>query len=275
MILIRKMKSLFKIILQRIKWQKDSKELKSVTYKQITPDNFHGKTILLIPHADDEWIGCSQLITNQEREVILCYADMPGGDTTEIHQKRYYELLSVANRYHRKLVTLGTDNAQRIGSLITLIKTEEPVYLGLPFYYDWHNEHIEVMKILYGVLGQLNAEKHIQYKILMYQVSVPIPVSLMTDCCAMTKNEFQKKWTVFKNIYKSQLKIPWKRFGWNEYINGACCKSYAAEVFVTEDAFRWMQNMQTNLLEKDEVEKIYNNLQDLKAIRELIERNFN
>lgn len=62
-----------------------------------------GRIMILIPHADDEWIGCSRIIMCKE-DVLLCNMDMKGGDTNFLHQRRYKELLYLAHKYKKVLL---------------------------------------------------------------------------------------------------------------------------------------------------------------------------
>lgn len=231
------------------------------------------RSLILIPHADDEWVGCSQLIVNNPKNIILCSMNMLGGDSEELHIKRFQELRSIADNYKLPLVTMGKEHNEKVENLFKLITEKQLEYILVPFYYDWHADHVEVMRILREVLVKMRIEKsgYINtLKILMYQISVPIPLKRITHCMPMNKREHKQKWSIFYKVYKTQLTIPWIRFKYNERINGGLYNSYAAEVYSCVDPIVWVDYLEKEIFDKNESILVVKDLQDLKKIRSII-----
>ena len=193
------------------------------------------KYLILAPHSDDEWIGCSQIIL-QCINTTICNMNMQGGDTVEIHNMRYNEMLSVANRFKRKFITLIDD---KVANLQNVICQEKPDFILVPHFIDWHPEHLEVMEIL----KQLVSNGFYMGQILTYQVSVPFTNG--KDCYYLPMNKEQQcfKWKVFFEHYKTQSFMPVKRFIANEYINGANISSNGAELYKQYVAEEWVRAM--------------------------------
>lgn len=219
------------------------------------------KYLILAPHSDDEWIGCSQIIMNCPN-TIICNMNMQGGDTAEVHKIRYNEMLSVANRFKRKFVTIMED---KIANLQCVISRETPDFILLPHFVDWHPEHLEVMEML----KQLVSNGFYAGQILTYQVSVPFTNGEDSYYLPMTKEQQCFKWKVFFEHYKTQSFMPVKRFIANEYINGAGVSSKNAELYKLYVAEEWVKAMDF-FNEHMENRKIFQrNINDIFCIRRL------
>lgn len=244
-------------------WNLDCKQLRKSIVVQTMPSLPNGKkTVILIPHADDEWVGCSSLVKNGS-DILLYDMDMNGGDDKVLHEARYNELSKISTLYNKPLLKVGLS---RPLSLIEIIKKEKPQMICVPFFFDWHPEHIEVMGILRQAL--LNLEYDVD--IAMYQVSMPIPRNCITHINPMSKIEWKRKWKTFEKIYKSQTGIPYKRFAMNERVNGAVCESYAGEAFVYCGASDWLVNYDEWLLTSDEIKEAFMNLQSIERINQIV-----
>lgn len=223
---------------------------------------FDGRCLILIPHSDDEWIGCSRIISGNN-EVVLCNMDMDGGDTPQIHKERYAELNEVANKYGRMLITIKENKTDE---LKCAIQKYNPDYIFLPHYIDWHPDHIKVMKILYDAicnLGQLDCH------VVMYQVSCPI-VHGITHAIPLNKDQWVQKWDFFKCNYKTQLKIPYKRFSLNEVINGNYIQAYASEIFCEVNDVEWMKIIRDNLPTDEQIAGLKSCLGSITKMRNYI-----
>ena len=141
-------------IINKIKWN-----LERIIYK-LEEGLPKGKKIILAPHSDDEWIGCSQII-KKEQDTIIVNMDMSGSDSKETHKLRYNEMASTATVYGIKFITLAGNKVQKLSEVI---KKEKPKYICVPYFIDWHNEHIEVMNALKKAINDTNNN----YDILMY-----------------------------------------------------------------------------------------------------------
>ncbi len=244
-------------------WNLDCKQLRKSIVVQTIPSLPYGKkTVILIPHADDEWVGCSSLVKNGS-DILLYDMDMNGGDDKFLHEARYNELLKISTLYNKPLLKVGLSRSL---SLIEIIKKEKPQMICVPFFFDWHPEHIEVMGILRQAL--LNLEYDVD--IAMYQVSMPIPRNCITHINPMSKIEWKRKWKMFEGIYKSQTEIPYKRFAINERVNGAVCESYAGEAFVYCGASAWLANYDEWLLTSDEIKEALMYLQSIEKINQTV-----
>lgn len=246
-----------------IKWNKQSRKLRSLSsYKNIQKLEDFGRSIILIPHADDEWVGCSTLL-RKDTDLILCNVDMSGGDSDLLHKQRYKELEYVAAVHNKKIVTLRGNKQTAIKSIIV----ENDIYnIFVPFFFDWHDEHRETMFILKSVLEDLNKE----ICITMYQVSLPIAESRINYANGYDKKTWRLKWNNFEIYYKTQLSIPYKRFSYTERVNGALISAYAAEVFSACSKDEWLMNFHNWLLDEQEIQIIKLHLQDIVMVKKLI-----
>ena len=222
------------------------------------------KTLILAPHSDDEWIGCSQIIQGNT-EVLICNMDMPGGDSKSLHDIRYKEMLSLATRFNRRVETVASD--KRAEGLLDVIKSYRPEVVFLPFFTDWHEEHIAVMKTLENVAEFLDG-----IKIGMYPVSLPLEPRYITHYRPLGKRELEFKWKTFKTVYRTQAHaLPWRRFAANERINGAFFKAYAAEVYSVMSVEEWLRCLEHGMLSDSQKNSLQNNLNHIARVRRLLQ----
>ena len=251
---------------QKKRWKKDAESMRIL----VTPTpqielDMEASFLILMPHSDDEWIGCSQII-KKGRKVTICNMNMLGGDTEEIHSLRYQEAQQVANDFSREFITLPSQN--RVKELATVISQYSPDYILLPYFFDWHPEHNEVMKICYRALSDCDYRG----KFLLYQVSVPVPVLDCNCCVAMNRNESIEKWDSFFKYYKTQSFMPAIRFQAYERINGAMTESYAAETFCLIGVKEWKEGIEKKLLDDNEKYNLKTNLNNVVFMTNEIKR---
>lgn len=213
------------------------------------------KFLILAPHSDDEWIGCSQII-QKRRNICICNMDMSGDDNSNIHKERFQEMSNLAEYFQRNFVSVGQDKVASLSKYITMYS---PDYILLPYYKDWHREHIEVMSLLKDAINlcEYNGQ------ILMYQVSVPIPLYDCNTCISMTKDEQKYKWKVFRKVYKTQSFMPQNRFAAYERVDGGLVRSYAAEVYSMYSVCDWVYSIDQDQFCDEEKRTITNNLNDV------------
>ena len=91
----------------------------------------------------------------------------------------------------------------KVIGLVSVIKEFKPNVIYVPYFIDWHEEHILTMQLLASALKELL--KNLREKILvaMYQVSVPIDSCFINASIPMNKKDLIKKWEVFKSFYKT------------------------------------------------------------------------
>ncbi len=211
--------------------------------------------LVLAPHSDDEWIGCSQILRTMPKSYV-CYMDMPGGDNDEVHQKRYEEIKKGVESNGRQLYKVSEDKLSSLNDIITSI---HPDYILVPYYFDWHEEHIAIMQLLKQVL----AASEYQCNILMYQVSVPMPKEACNVCIPMTKKEENEKWHFFHEVYKTQSFMPVKRFMAYERIEGGLAGSHSAEVYAMTNSKEWIKKLDSYILGEDVRKEIKTQLNNI------------
>lgn len=265
MIVIRKCRSFFKILEREKNWWWDKYKWRKLFQPKQTKKRFDGKILVLMPHSDDEWIGCSSLLINNSNVVVL-NMDMCGGDTKEVHKLRFEEAVKASKKYGYSLENIMGDKTE---ALLKILKEYVPKYVLLPFYLDWHEEHVEVMNIFLNSAQRMPLEEIPE--VVMYQVSLPLPYKMIDLCYPMTKKEWKRKWRELCKIYRSQVFLPVKRFAYNEYINGAVCGAYACEVFSVKSFEVWKREFQKYKLTKNERDFCRKNIQEIGKIRKWIE----
>ncbi len=239
--------------LERIKYQVEKKNLENTLPK--------GKKIILAPHSDDEWIGCSQIIKN-EKNTIIINMNMLGNDSDKIHKLRYKEMLYTASKYKLKLITLDENKKMELKKIITEYK---PKYICIPYYIDWHEEHIEVMNNLKDAITNMN-----NIKIIMYQVSLPMYNEDITNYSILSKKEWRNKWNYFVSTYKTQESFPYYRFATNERINGKIFNTFAVEVYSIISVDEWINMITKKVLTKEQKNIVKKELHSITKTREYL-----
>jgi LmbE family N-acetylglucosaminyl deacetylase len=222
-----------------------------------------GKLFVLMPHSDDEWIGCSQLLMNHSANVIVINMDMPGGDNNSLHVARREEAESIANKYSYKIVSIEGVNKEN--KLSRLIKEYDPSCVFLPSFCDWHDEHFEVMNLFSDAAD----ESDYRGEVGLYQVSIPIPQQLINAGFVMTKKQLKNKWSQFRKYYLTQNNIPCFRFAVNEIINGGICSQYAVEAYAIQNYPEWKANYQKFCLTDTEKKSLRENVNRISIIRNM------
>ena len=212
-----KIKGFFRLLHRNYRWNQDAKIWRKKVHKKNLRDIPQGKKVILMPHSDDEWIGCSQLLQNNANEIVVVNMNMAGGDSEQLHILRRREAGAVAYRLGYRFITLQDSP---IEALINILQKEKPFVVFLPCYLDWHEEHIEVMKIFRSVANDCGYDGLVG----MYQVSLPIPDKMINCGYTMRKRVLKQKWNNLKIYYPSQKFLSTRRFLLNEYINGALLK---------------------------------------------------
>lgn len=220
--------------------------------------------LILAPHADDEWIGCSQIIMRCEHSVIL-NMDMPGGDTAELHQERFKEMSSLAKKFNKRLITIGKNKEESLSEIIDEIK---PDYICLPHFFDWHPEHIQVMQYLRRSISSVSYRG----KVSMYQVSLPMHPDFVNCCVPVEKADYLNKWKIFEDVYKTQTIISYRRFMANERINGVLSDSYGAEVYSIDGVELWLKELDNLTLTHSEIIEIKSYLSNITLTRNCVKK---
>ena len=230
----------------RIRWAYDLWKTKKVNVDivQTLPET---KFLLLIPHADDEWMTNSMLV-RYAKDVLLVNMDMQGSDTKDMHERRRAELMSLASKCNRKVALIVKDKAE---TLKKIILNNIGSTIVVPFFVDWHTDHIEVINILRDSLTGI--PRHDYYKIMMYPVSCPLPVKYATHVIPMSKKQWVEKWNWFITYYRSQTIIPYKRFSYVDRIVGKSVGTFASELYWSCSIPEWLHL--SDLLFMDDIQR--------------------
>lgn len=236
--------------------------------RTITPGISYKRILILAPHSDDEWIGCGNIV-NEDIDVAVCNMNKSGGDTQKVHNIRTAEMIKICQLHGKQYLSITDNNYIELKNEIIRFKPEA---IMLPFFYDWHEEHQQVINTLSKVVNE-SIECFDNIAIGMYQVSVPIKLTAVTHCMKMSKAEFRYKWKKFREVYASQAHIPYNRFAAYERINGALCNSYAAEVFVFMSARTWKEKKAFLTPNKDEIKNMKSNLNSIHTTFSFVNKN--
>lgn len=185
----------------------------------------YGKILVLVPHADDELIGCHQFMNAHRENVVLFYCGFLGSNfSKENGMKRLQEFQHYCQFAHLDYIQSGTNV---YGDLCRAIESLKPTTILLPSIVDWHSEH----RILNTYLTKYITENSacIINTIVWYHISVPLYAARANAYSFMNKDEQELKWETFNNMYPSQRNIDVDRFMFAER---DCVEGqYAAETY--------------------------------------------
>ena len=159
-----------------------------------------GKVLVISPHADDELIGCHELLKLDNIEAKMLYVGLLGyqKDNATVRQKRLDEYLAYCEKVYRKCRICSKDWKNDIREEIHNGYTD----IFVPSIIDWHWEHREVS---YTVIKYV-IENDLPINVFFYQVTVPL------SCISNYSIANDHKWNVFLEVYKSQSFMPIQRF---------------------------------------------------------------
>ena len=253
--MLKTIKRLFNRLSRYLNWYFDSikirKIIKNNKNRQLLSNLKHKKILVLAPHSDDEWIGCFGFF--KSHSCIVCSMDMDGGDSEDTKSHRFEEMMKLSKLYDYELVRTTKD---KIEFLSNYILKERPDCIAVPFFIDWHKEHLDTILILQNALWLY------KFTIIMYQVSCPIPTDFVNYVIPLSRRDHIYKWKLFKKIYTTQKNIPWKRFGMLEKAQGGFLNSYSSNVFCIRKSDEWIK-MFDLIPSFSERERLKNNLNNL------------
>lgn len=210
------------------------------------------KVIVIVPHADDELIGCFHFINKYKNNIVLFYCGFTGcDDTLENKRNRLLEFEKFCKEQEIEYFISSSDIENNLSQII---KDISPSTIFLPSCIDWHYQHRECNYICYRVLKKLKIMPLIGW----YQISVPIPSAFLNYAVSFNKKEQNKKWNMFLDIYISQKHIPIRRFQVAERITGDKVKKYSSEAFSIISIDEWSILLED--LNTEEVVKLLNDL---------------
>ena len=213
------------------------KEVNKVTTAHIINNEDIENPLILVPHADDEWIGCSQIL-KKSPHVTVYYFNFLGNDSSEKNRKvRLAELKSLQEKFRFKLI-VSEENQPHL-DLKKLIEENNFSSIFIPCPIDWHPEHILVNTILKGILQEISFHQSLYF----YNISVPLPQRMETVVCPMTKEEIEEKQRVFHQYYPSQRNVPIQRLTIQNRLSAHNSKFYALESYGKLDLKLWEELM--------------------------------
>lgn len=199
--------SLMKNIIHRVEWSTQKRKIPVeeliIQYDLEQYDNI----LIIIPHADDELIGCHQLLKKYSSKITLCFCDYIGSNTTvENRLLRQREFINFVN-YMNINYFICTDVINDLSANLIKIRYD---LIMTPSYIDWHEEHRKVNDILYNFILKNKSIKDFS-DIGWYQISVPI-VNVNNAGLPYTGVEVKEMIKLFKKYYVSQQNVPIHRF---------------------------------------------------------------
>lgn len=181
------------------------------------------RVLILCPHADDEWIGCSSIIQTYKTDVL--YYRLYGYNTNEDNRlTRDKEITHCSCDNNFTLITSDCVDS----TLSELLSKNQYDAIFAPSPIDWHWEHRYVFDTLVDALSTVsNGVKH---QFFLYHISVPCVYSDGIFAAFLDHNAQKQKWRYFDLNYDSQ-KMPDKRYKLQERLNALNSGCYAAELF--------------------------------------------
>lgn len=199
--------------------------------------------IIIAPHADDELIGCHQLLSGCCGESAIFYCGFLGGNYNEENRRlRESEIRKYAEKQRCRLIVSSPENL--VNDLEQAVTDIHPATILVPSFVDWHPEHRQSNSILYTVIEKLGYQGLVGW----YHVSLPIPASVANSMSLMSKESHRNKWKMMEACYPSQLHMDIKRFRFVERQVGG--GQYAAETYYLQPADDWKQSV--NALRQEE-----------------------
>ena len=226
-----------------------------------TPFLTDKKILIIAPHADDELIGCHQLIINNKDTVTVFYCSLLGSNysdenrATRLAEFGNYISGQGCNYVVSSLATLCDD-------LSRVIRDINPSYIFIPSYVDWQKEHRLVNEVLEEVLNNIDREVVIGW----YHVSLPIPCSFINSFSFLTRKKYRNKWQAMRNNYKSQLHMDIMRFGFIE--RSLAKKTYAYETYIIMPKGEWYRCIQVLKKQIKEIDSLKDSLGNIKEMFE-------
>ncbi len=243
-------------------WTRDSRKIHVDLSKKESLSAFSslGKVLVVAPHADDELIGCYGILKDYDATVF--YTGLLGNDAgnSAVEETRKKELLKSCDNLQCKAVISEPDLWHT--KLERLIECESFDSIFIPSVIDWHPEHRKVANDTLLILKSCNYS----HKIYMYQVTVPLPSSVITHYKLL--DDKGGKWNSFHDTYISQNFMPIARFKAAEREFSIHGKRYAAEPFwlLTDNDMAIIKSFKSESLEK-ELNSFKLSINNLKLIR--------
>lgn len=213
-----------------------------------------GSILVIAPHADDELIGCYQLIKNYSSNVTVFYCSFLGSNYSD--NNRVIRENEIKNYINSQGIGLYISSPKQIAKdLLCVINTIKPNYVFIPSIIDWHPEHRKVNIIIADIV------KNFPFYIGWYHVSLPIPGDFVSAYSSMTETEQKNKWSSMQSFYTSQLHMDIERFVLVEKLSGET--DYAREVYMILSDDRFLSIVQNAIDIEEHLDNLKTILGDL------------
>ena len=188
------------------------------------------KVVVLVPHADDEWIGPYSIIKGRPSKLHCIYFNLFGIDYSEENIRKRNAEIKKSSEYWG--FTLDNVYKYDVDALCQLIKDAR--YCFIPSPYDWHEEHRKVFLTFVMAFNKLTIEQREKLNVFYFSVSVPHPCDKAQFYIPLTKKELNEKWSQFVKIYHSQAFMPACRYKLQLRLVPKTV-GYAAQTFIKAD----------------------------------------
>lgn len=208
------------------------KKYRSSYDKELVDQTF----LVIAPHADDEYIGCCELIKakSKQNRIYAFLCSYLGSDLSEENKtKRENEFVKSCDylRINYLISHSGIED-----DLNKFINEVEPDIIFIPSIVDPHYEHRKINYVLFNVIRRSSRE----CKIVWYPVSMPIHPEFVNFIQGYSEKE---KWERFKSIYSSQVHMHLERFQAEERMLGKLYGMNAGEGFLFISFNQWRKTL--------------------------------
>lgn len=230
-------KKKLRILYNKLSWHKDF-FLLSAPYNRKSLFKVNTKdlqnVLILAPHSDDEWIGCSQIIKKSKKCTVYYFNFLGNNYNKDNEQIRLKEIENLCKIFKLNLVV--SSSYDDYSDLKNLIYDNNFSHVFLPFPIDWHYEHLKVNLIFREVL---NEKYNYKFKKLHYNISMALPCQNKILYSPLSKQELREKRNVFLKNYLSQHGTSIYRMNLQCRLNAKNTNHKALETYSSLDWNTW------------------------------------
>lgn len=163
---------------------------------------------ILVPHADDEWIGTYAVLNLHPKHLNCIYFNLYGGNVNKNNIKIRNEEIKASSVYWNFNIINNYDFD--VDSLYKILSNSSICFIPSP--YDWHNEHREVFKTFVKAYNLLTELERSNLQVYYFCVSLPHSYEEEQYYIPLTKKDLYNQWKIFPSVYNSQSFMPAFRF---------------------------------------------------------------
>lgn len=195
--------------------------------------------LILVPHADDEWIGCSQILKNASEKTIYYFNFLGNNYSKENELTRLHELKNLQKQIRFNLQV--SQKQEDYKDLEKLIIENDFSSIFIPSPIDWHAEHILTNKIFLNLFPNIENQKIPFY---FYHVSVPLSRQMEKKHLPMNRKDVKEKEDAFIKHYPSQRNLPIERFTLQNRLSAIGSGHFAIETYAKISFTTWGKLLQ-------------------------------